>query len=77
MHQLLLPSFAEKIICYDENLKGISKKLLHKIYLVQPFLRKEIYKYQKNYNTKIAEKKKNIFLFYQFLNFDCLKYYVI
>ncbi len=54
----LVLSFAEKIICYDENLKGISKKLLHKIYLVKPFLRKEIYTYQKNQKTKIAEKKK-------------------
>ena len=54
----LMLSFAEKIICYDENLKGISKKLLNKIYLVKPFLRKEIYKYQKNQKTKIAEKKK-------------------
>ena len=53
----LILSFAEKIICYDENLKGISKKLLHKIYLVKPLLRKEIYKYQKNQNTKIAKKK--------------------
>ena len=54
----LMLSFAEKIICYDENLKGISKKLLHKIYLVEPLHRKEIYKYQKNQKTKIAEKKK-------------------
>ena len=51
-------SFAEKIICYDENLKGISKKSLDKIYLVKPLFRKEIYKYQKNQKTKIAEKKK-------------------
>ena len=54
----LMLNFAEKIICYDENLKGISKKLLHKIYLVKPLLRKEIYKYKKNQKTKIAEKKK-------------------
>ncbi len=54
----LMLSFAEKIICYDENLKGISKKHLHKIYLVKPLLRKEIYKYQKNQKTKISEEKK-------------------
>ncbi len=54
----LMLNFAKKIICYDENLKGISKKQLHKIYLVKPLLRKEIYKYQKNQKTKIAEKKK-------------------
>ena len=41
-------NFAKKIICYDKNLKGISKKLSNKIYLVKPLLRKEIYKYQKN-----------------------------
>ena len=56
----LIINFAKKIICYDDNLKGIPKKLIHKIYLVKPLLRKEIYKYQKNQNTKIAEKKKNI-----------------
>ena len=31
----LVLSFAEKIICYDENLKGISKKFLHSINLRQ------------------------------------------
>ena len=54
----LILNFAEKIICYEKNLKGISKKLSNKIYLVKPLLRKEIYKYKKNENTKIAEKKK-------------------
>ncbi len=41
-------SFAKKIICYDANLKGISKKFLNKIFLTKPLLRKEIYKYQRN-----------------------------
>ena len=54
----LMISFAEKIICYDKNLKGIPEKLVNKIYLVKPLLRKEIYKYQKNKKTSIAEKKK-------------------
>ncbi len=54
----LVLNFAKKIICYDKNLKGISKKLSNKIYLVKPLLRKEIYKYKKNKNIKIAEKKK-------------------
>ena len=54
----LILNFAKKIICYDKNLKGISKKVSNKIYLVKPLLRKEIYKYKKNENTKIAEKKK-------------------
>ena len=53
----LILNFAKKIICYEKNLKGISKKLSNKIYLVKPLLRKEIYKYKKNENTKIAEKK--------------------
>ena len=51
-------SFAKKIICYDKNLKGISKKLLNKIYLVKPLIRKEIYKYKKNEKNMITEKKK-------------------
>ena len=54
----LILSFAKKIICYDKNLKGISRKYLNKIYLIKPLLRKEIYKYQKNHNTTISEKKK-------------------
>ncbi len=54
----LMLSFAEKIICYNINLKGISKKHLSKIYLVKPLLRKEIYKYQKNQKTLFPEKKK-------------------
>ena len=41
-------SFAKRIICYDKNLKGISKKFLNKIYLIKPLLRKEVYNYQKN-----------------------------
>ena len=32
----------------DNHLKGISKKLLSKVYLVKPLLKKEIYKFQKN-----------------------------
>ena len=56
-NQLIL-SFAEKIICYDKNLKGIPKKLLKKVYLVKPLLRKEIYKYQKNKKTSLTGKKK-------------------
>ena len=54
----LILGFAEKIICYDKNLKGISKKLLNKVYLIKPLLRKEIYKYQINKRTIIEEKKK-------------------
>ena len=54
----LILNFAEKIICYEKNLIGISKKLSNKIYLVKPLLRKEIYKYKKNENTKISQKKK-------------------
>ena len=53
----LILIFAKKIICYDKNLKGISRKYLNKIYLIKPLLRKEIYNYQKNQNTTIADKK--------------------
>ena len=53
----LMLSFAERIICYDKNLKGISKKLFNKIYLVQPLLRKEIYNYKKNEKTTFTGKK--------------------
>ena len=51
-------SFAKKIICYDKNLKGISKKFLNKIYPIKPLLRKEIYKYERNRKTILHEKKK-------------------
>ena len=56
----LMLNFAEKIICYDKNLKGILKKFTKKIYLIKPLLRKEIYKYKKNEKTIISEKKKSI-----------------
>ena len=54
----LMLNFAEKIICYEKNLKGISEKFSNKIYLVKPLLRKEIYKSKKNENIMVAEKKK-------------------
>ena len=50
--------FAKKIICYDENIKGISGKFLNKIHLVKPLLRKDIYKYKKNLKTKFHFTKK-------------------
>ena len=54
----LIINFSDKIICYEKNLKGISKKLSNKICLVKPLLRKEIYKYKKNEKTKIPKIKK-------------------
>ncbi len=50
--------FAQKVICYDKNLKGISKKFLNKLYLINPLLRKEIYEYQKNEKKKLDKQKK-------------------
>ncbi len=50
--------FAKKIICYDKNLKGISKKFLNKIFPIKPLLRKEIYRYQRNEKTILHKKKK-------------------
>ena len=54
----LMLIFAEKIICYEKNLKGISKRFSNKIYLVKPLLRKEIYKYKKNEKMVVSGKKK-------------------
>ena len=51
-------SFAEKIICYNRDLKGISKKFLNKMYLVKPLLRKEIYKQKKNEKDVLGDQKK-------------------
>ena len=51
-------NFSEKIICYHGNLKGVSQKLLNKIYLIEPLLRKEIYNYQKNQKTLLEKQKK-------------------
>ena len=53
--------FAKKIICYDKNLKGISRKYINKIYLVKPLLRKEIYKFPKN-DKKIFDDQKKILI---------------
>ena len=61
----LTQGFAKKIICYNKNLKGISEKLLNKIYLIKPLLRKEIYTYQKNKDTVFGEKKKNIYYWWK------------
>lgn len=56
-NQLIL-NFAKKIICYDMNLKKISKKHHKKIYSIKPLLRKEIYKYQKNVKKTLEDQKK-------------------
>ena len=37
---LCLAEKGHKVICYDKNLKGISKKQINKVYLVKPLLRK-------------------------------------
>ncbi len=54
----LTSSFAKKIICYDKNLKRISKKHHKKIYSIKPLLRKEIYEYQKNVKKSLEDQKK-------------------
>ena len=51
-------SFAKKIICYDKNLKDISKQFLNKIYPIDPLIRKEIYKYPRNEKTILDKQKK-------------------
>ncbi len=55
-------AFAKKIICYDKNLRGISKKFTKKIYLVKPLLRKEIYEYKKKQIKTFNEQKKILIL---------------
>ncbi len=57
VNKLTLP-YAKKIFCYDKNLRGISKKFLNKIFLVNPLLRKEIYKYKKNLKISLENPKK-------------------
>ena len=56
-NRLTLP-FAKKIFCYDKDLRLVPKKFLNKIFLVNPFLRKEIYKYQKNQKSEFNNPKK-------------------
>ncbi len=56
-NRLTLP-FAKKIFCYDKDLRHVPKKFLNKIFLVNPFLRKEIYKYQKNQKSEFNNPKK-------------------
>ncbi len=58
----LTVAFSKKIICYNKNLKGISKKFIDKIYLINPLLRKEIYKYKKNENKEIGDQIKLLIL---------------
>ena len=54
----LILKFTKKIICYDQNLRGISEKFKNKIYLIKPLLRKEIYRFKKNEEKSLGEKKK-------------------
>ena len=51
-------NFAEKIICYHKNLKGISQKFLSKIYLTEPILRRDVYNYQKNKKNVLDDEVK-------------------
>jgi len=51
----LILKFSKKIICYNNELKGLSSKYSKKLYLSKPILRKEIYKIVKNENSKIKE----------------------
>ena len=51
-------NFAKKIICYDQNLRGIPEKNLNKISVVKPVLKKEIYRYQKNEKNELGDLKK-------------------
>ena len=50
--------FAERIICYDNELRLFPKKYKYKIYLINPVLRKEMYFYKKNKKKDFKNLKK-------------------
>ena len=47
--------FSEKIISYSKNLKNFPEKYKHKIFLIEPLLRKKIYQEKKNFENKIKK----------------------
>ena len=47
--------FSEKIICYSNNLKNLPKQHEHKIFFVEPLLRKKIYLEKKNLKNNIKK----------------------
>jgi UDP-N-acetylglucosamine--N-acetylmuramyl-(pentapeptide) pyrophosphoryl-undecaprenol N-acetylglucosamine transferase len=47
--------FSEKIISYSKNLKNFPEKYKHKIFLVDPLLRKKIYHEKRNFENKIKK----------------------
>ncbi len=51
----LILKFSKKIICYNNDLKGLASKYHEKLYISKPILRKEIYNIKKNENSKIKE----------------------
>ena len=51
----LIVKFSKKVICYQKEIKGFSKKYIEKIFLSKPILRKEIYNIKKNVKSNIEE----------------------
>ena len=47
--------FSEKIISYSKNLKNFPEKYKHKIFLIEPLLRKKIYQEKKKFENKIKK----------------------
>jgi len=47
--------FSEKIISYSKNLKNFPEKYKHKIFLIDPLLRKKIYQEKRNFENKIKK----------------------
>ena len=47
--------FSEKIICYSEVLKNFPEKYNHKIFVINPLLRKKIYNEKKNIKNEIKK----------------------
>ena len=51
----LILKFSKKILCYENNIIGLSAKYINKVFLIKPILRKEIYNINKNINNKLSE----------------------
>jgi len=47
--------FSEKIISYSKNLKNFPEKYKHKIFFIDPLLRKKIYQEKRNFENKIKK----------------------
>lgn len=58
----LILRFSKKIICYNNEILGLDKKYINKIFISSPLLRKEVYNNSKNLKNKIDKIFKIIIL---------------